>query len=39
VVPLFGMVLWEHIPMTLMLERFEDEQQTYKEPNSFVAYA
>jgi hypothetical protein len=39
VVPLFGMVFWEHIPMMLMLERFENEQQTYKEPDFFVAYA
>jgi hypothetical protein len=38
-VPLLGMVLWQHILMMLMFEHFEDEQQTHEEPNSFVAYA
>ncbi len=37
-VPLLGMVSWEHIPMTLMFEHFEDEQRNHKKFDSFVAY-
>jgi hypothetical protein len=37
--PLFGMVSWELIPMTLMLEHFQDEQWIHKEFNYFVTYA
>jgi hypothetical protein len=36
---LLGMVSWELIPMMLMLEHFEDEQQTHKQLNYLVAYA
>jgi hypothetical protein len=33
------MVSWEHIPMTLMLEHFEDEQWIHKELDFFLTYA
>jgi hypothetical protein len=38
-VPLLGMVSWEHIPMTLMFEHFENEQRTHEKFDSLIAYA
>jgi hypothetical protein len=37
--PLLGIMLWEHILMTLMLEHFEDEQWIHEELNFLITYA
>jgi hypothetical protein len=31
------MMSWEHIPMTLMLEHFEDEQQNHEKLDFLIA--